>query len=166
MLMLNVEPISSLVWGPRDDCTVPDPSKSLWRDGVRKISKISAAEAAMTRSTETWRSPMAVKLSVPRPKLTGVYYAPDMTHEFEPVEEPQGDGGLSTRQKINLVLIALLGIALALFIVQNPDGQDVEWLSFKWNLPMWLIVLGSALAGAVLSTVGRLVVGRRRSKNK
>lgn len=103
---------------------------------------------------------------MPRPKLTGVYYAPDMTHEFEPVEEPQGDGGLSTRQKINLVLIALLGIALALFIVQNPDGQDVEWLSFKWNLPMWLIVLGSALAGAVLSTVGRLVVGRRRSKNK
>lgn len=87
-----------------------------------------------------------------------------MTHEFDQIEEPQGDGGLSARQKINLVLTAVVGIALALLIVQNPDSQDIEWLTVKASLPMWLIILGSALAGAVLAVVGRLIVSRRRAK--
>lgn len=85
-----------------------------------------------------------------------------MTHEFEPIEEPDGDGGLTTRQKINLTLTGLLGVALALFIVQNPDSQDVTWLSFDISLPMWLIVLGSALIGMVLALVGRVLLRRRK----
>ncbi|MCP3937415.1 MAG: hypothetical protein GY708_18840 [Actinomycetia bacterium] len=88
-----------------------------------------------------------------------------MTHEFEPIEEPQGDGGLSARQKINLVLTAAVGVALVMFIVQNPDGHNVNWLTFEVNLPMWLTVLGSALAGAVLALLSRLLFSRRRDKS-
>jgi uncharacterized integral membrane protein len=87
-----------------------------------------------------------------------------MTHEFDTIEEPQGDGGLSARQKINLMATAALTVALAIFVVQNTDGQDVNWLMFDVNLPMWLIVLGSALVGMVLSVVGQTMWRRRRAK--
>lgn len=87
-----------------------------------------------------------------------------MTHEFEPVvDSSDGDGGLSTRQKINLVFAALLGAALVIFVVQNTESQTVSWLSFELDLAMWIIVLGSALIGAMLSTVGRLLLRRRKS---
>lgn len=87
-----------------------------------------------------------------------------MTHEFEPVADTEdNDGGLSLRQKINLVLAALLGAALVIFIVQNTESQSVSWLSFEINLAMWIIVLGSAAIGALLSTMARMLLRRRRS---
>ena len=87
-----------------------------------------------------------------------------MTHEFEPVADTEdNDGGLSLRQKINLVLAALLGAALVIFIVQNTESQSVSWLSFEINLAMWIIVLGSAAIGALLSTMARMMLRRRRS---
>ena len=87
-----------------------------------------------------------------------------MTHEFEPVAEVEdNDGGLSLRQKINLVLAALLGAALVIFIIQNTESQKVSWLSFEVNLAMWIIVLGSAAIGALLSTMARMLLRRRKS---
>lgn len=87
-----------------------------------------------------------------------------MTHEFEPVADTEdNDGGLSLRQKVNLVLAALLGAALVIFIVQNTESQSVSWLSFEINLAMWIIVLGSAAIGALLSTMARMLLRRRRS---
>ena len=87
-----------------------------------------------------------------------------MTHEFEPVAEVEdNDGGLSLRQKINLVLAALLGAALVIFIIQNTESQKVSWLSFEVNLAMWIIVLGSAVIGALLSTMARMLLRRRKS---
>ncbi len=87
-----------------------------------------------------------------------------MTHEFEPVAEvDDNDGGLSLRQKINLVLAALLGAALVIFIIQNTESQKVSWLSFEVNLAMWIIVLGSAVIGALLSTMARMLLRRRKS---
>lgn len=87
-----------------------------------------------------------------------------MTHEFEPVADTDDtDGGLSLRQKVNLVLAALLGAALVIFIVQNTESQKVSWLSFEISLAMWIIVLGSAAIGALLSTMTRMLLRRRKS---
>ena len=89
-----------------------------------------------------------------------------MTHQFEPVEEPDGDGGLSVRQKINLMLTALVGGALAIFIVQNTESQSVSWLSFEVNLALWIIVVGSVLICVLLTVMSQLMWRRRRNRSQ
>ena len=89
-----------------------------------------------------------------------------MTHEFDVVDEPEGDGGLSLRNKINLIAAALLGVALAIFIGQNTASQEVSWLSFDVDLPLWLVVVGSAAIGMVLAVVGQAMWRRRRRRRQ
>jgi len=89
-----------------------------------------------------------------------------MTHEFEVVDDTEGDGGLSLRNKINLIVAALLGVALAIFIGQNTASEQVSWLSFDVELPLWLVVVGSAVIGMVLAVVGQAMWRRRRSRRQ
>ena len=75
------------------------------------------------------------------------------------------EGGLTLRQKLNLAATAILGIALALFIFQNTDRQKIDFLTFEPNLPLWLLVFGSAAVGALLAVVGGALFRRRKRKN-
>lgn len=88
-----------------------------------------------------------------------------MTHEFDGSDSVIDEGGLSLRQKLNLAVTAVLGIALALFIFQNTERQQIKFLSFEPNMPIWLLVLGSAAAGAVLSVVGTALWRRKRRRS-
>ncbi len=88
-----------------------------------------------------------------------------MTHQFEGEEQIIDEGGLSLRQKLNLTATAILGVALALFIVQNTDSQQINFLSFDPDMPIWLLVLGSAAVGALLAVVGG-AMWRRKRRNR
>ena len=88
-----------------------------------------------------------------------------MTHHFEGEEQIIDEGGLSLRQKLNLTATAVLGVALALYIFQNTERQQINFLSFEPNMPLWLLVLGSAAIGAVLGIVGTAMLRRRRRKS-
>lgn len=85
-----------------------------------------------------------------------------MTHQFEGDEQIIDEGGLTLRQKLNLVAAALLLVALALFIFQNTERQQINFLSFEPDMPLWLLVLGSAIVGALLTKVGGAIRRRRR----
>ncbi|MEM9466177.1 MAG: lipopolysaccharide assembly protein LapA domain-containing protein [Actinomycetota bacterium] len=73
----------------------------------------------------------------------------------------------STAQKsrggqLRLVVLGLIAAGLAAFIVQNTDSTPVTWLFFERSAPLWLVIIASAVAGAVLSELIGWMMRRRR----
>ncbi|MEM7141901.1 MAG: LapA family protein [Actinomycetota bacterium] len=79
----------------------------------------------------------------------------------EPIgEEPKESTGLATVGGAAVVAIALIA-----FIVQNRDDAEVTWLFLDGTWPLWIVIVISAVAGAILSeVVGWLMRRRRRAK--
>jgi uncharacterized integral membrane protein len=50
-----------------------------------------------------------------------------------------------------LVVGAVLVTATMLLIVQNRGWVKMSWLTFSFDAPLWLFLLASALAGAILA---------------
>lgn len=72
---------------------------------------------------------------------------------------PKKGGG-----QVRLVIIGLLVAGLALFIVQNTDSTPVSWLVFEGSAPLWVVIIASAVAGAVLSELIGWMMRRRKRK--
>ncbi|MFT7649282.1 MAG: putative integral membrane protein [Candidatus Poriferisodalaceae bacterium] len=82
-----------------------------------------------------------------------------MSHEFESVEADID--GMSAKQKLTLFVGVFLLAALVIFVVQNSESTDVQWLMFDATLPKWLIMAVSAVIGAALTFIGSAIVKRR-----
>jgi uncharacterized integral membrane protein len=90
--------------------------------------------------------------------------------ELERDEVPRDRGsGIKTTRSIDL-RIAGAGVALVLllvFILQNTNDTPVEWLVFDKTAPLWVVIVVSAIVGAVLE---RLLIfalrGRRRRPDR
>lgn len=78
------------------------------------------------------------------------------------VEEPERSGPRITPQ---VVVIGVVGVLLGLFVVQNTDRERVEWLVFDATAPLWLILVLTAVAGAVLGQAVAAAARRRRRKD-
>jgi len=65
-----------------------------------------------------------------------------------------------------LVLAALVAVGLAAFVLQNTDSTPVNWLMFDGSAPLFIVILGSAVAGAVLSEAAGWMIRRRRRRNR
>ncbi|WP_406231491.1 lipopolysaccharide assembly LapA domain-containing protein [Nocardia sp. NBC_01009] len=68
---------------------------------------------------------------------------------------------------IGLIVAALIGILVLIFILQNLEQQRVDLLFWDFSLPVGILVLLSAIAGAlVMALVGgvRIVQLRRVAK--
>ncbi|GAB2441972.1 lipopolysaccharide assembly LapA domain-containing protein [Nocardia tengchongensis] len=66
-----------------------------------------------------------------------------------------------------LVIAALLGVAVLVFILQNLEQVRVNVFAWDWNLPIGVLVLLSVIAGALFtSLIGgyRLLQLRRAAK--
>ncbi len=57
---------------------------------------------------------------------------------------------------------ALVAVALIAFVVQNTDSTPVQWFFIDRSAPLWLIIVVSAVAGAILSEIVGWIVRRRR----
>ena len=75
----------------------------------------------------------------------------------EPVEGSKERTGIAT-----LVGAAVVAVVLVAFVVQNNRSTDVQWLFVEQSSPLWLVIVVSAVAGAVLSEVLGWVIRRRR----
>ena len=65
-----------------------------------------------------------------------------------------------------LIVLGLVVAGRAAFILQNTDSTPVTWLVFEGSAPLWLVIIASAVAGAVLSElVGWLMRRRKRANN-
>ncbi len=69
------------------------------------------------------------------------------------------DSARSVGETIKLVVSALILIVLVLFGVANSDEVPVELLVTDTDLPLIVVILGSAVAGALIAALVR----RRRS---
>ncbi len=57
---------------------------------------------------------------------------------------------------------AAVAVALIAFVVQNTDNTPVRWFFIDRSAPLWLIIVISAVAGALLSEILAWIIRRRR----
>ncbi|MFI1459542.1 LapA family protein [Nocardia carnea] len=69
---------------------------------------------------------------------------------------------------IALIIAAVLGIILLIFIIQNSESADVEMLFWNFSLPLGVTILLSVIAGAlVMALVGGVrIMQLRRAVHK
>lgn len=67
--------------------------------------------------------------------------------------------------RLGLTVGVLLAAALALLIVQNGDSVELNWLTFDFEAPLWLLLLASAIAGGALQWLAATLWRRARADN-
>jgi uncharacterized integral membrane protein len=76
----------------------------------------------------------------------------------------QGQGFEDSGRNINVgLIVALLGVvAFLLFIFQNTEDTDVEWLMFDVSMPKYLLLLITSGITLAVSVIGVWILGRRK----
>ena len=77
----------------------------------------------------------------------------------------EGEGKRQTaerRELAGLVAVALVALGLLAFVLQNGRHVKVEWVFWEVEIPLWLLVVLVAAAGAVLARLGGWLIRRRR----
>lgn len=106
-------------------------------------------------------------LATPPGAPTGREPAPDATGREPAVETHRRKEVEKSRVGnawVALIVAALLGIVLLIFILQNSESTQVEMLFWNFSLPLGVTILLSVIAGAlVMALVGgvRIVQLRR-----
>lgn len=63
-----------------------------------------------------------------------------------------------------IIVVAIVALALILFVAQNTASTEISWLFFSGKGPLWIIIVVVAVLGAVLSEVIGWMVRRNRRK--
>jgi uncharacterized integral membrane protein len=85
-----------------------------------------------------------------------------MSTTYEPAE-PSGNSKLG----IGAIFTGAGLAALVIFMLQNTDDVKVKFLAWDFSLPVWLLILGSAILGAfVWLGLGILRRHRRRKERR
>ncbi len=66
--------------------------------------------------------------------------------------------------QVRLLIVALLVAGLAAFIVQNTESTPVTWLVFERSAPLWVVIVTSAAAGALLTELVGWALRRRKRR--
>ncbi len=78
----------------------------------------------------------------------------------ELIEEADKRGGSVAK----LVVVAIVAVGLAAFVVQNTTDTPVTWLMFDGSSPLWMVIVVSAVAGAILSEALGWMIRRSRRR--
>jgi uncharacterized integral membrane protein len=70
--------------------------------------------------------------------------------------------GDSSGRGVPVALIVVL-VAFGAFVLQNTKSVDVQWLVFDFSLPLWGLIIVSAVAGILIRD---LVRWNRRRREK
>jgi uncharacterized integral membrane protein len=70
--------------------------------------------------------------------------------------------GPESKELVGWVVAGLIVLGLVAFVFQNTRRVRVEWLFWERRMWLWLVVLVSAVAGAVLARVIGWLRRRRR----
>lgn len=65
---------------------------------------------------------------------------------------------------LGLVLGIIVTVAGAIFVVQNNQSTQFDWLWFDFEVPLWTALLGAMAFGALLIVVGFAVHERRQRR--
>ncbi|HLM62971.1 MAG TPA: hypothetical protein VK306_01625 [Acidimicrobiales bacterium] len=64
---------------------------------------------------------------------------------------------------VGATLGILLTVAAVIFVVQNNRATDFEWLWLDFSLPLWTVLVGTLVVGALL-VISALAVHQRRRR--
>lgn len=80
------------------------------------------------------------------------------------MSEPEQSGWKETREGPSPKLLgaAVIGVLLLLFVLQNTDEADVDFLFFSGSYPLWIM----AVVVAGLSFAAGWLVGRSRARRR
>lgn len=70
--------------------------------------------------------------------------------DHRPERLPDSSGGKLGSAWVILVLGALITILVLIFIAQNTDATDVRYLGVEFSLPLGVLILFAAIAGALI----------------
>ena len=65
---------------------------------------------------------------------------------------------------IGLIVGAIFGVALLLFILQNTEEQDISFLFWEIGMPVWLLLVITILLTVVITVITMWFIGRRDKK--
>lgn len=80
-------------------------------------------------------------------------------------EQPQNIRSTNDRIGIGIIITVLVVVILGVFVWQNRDTVEIEFLILGVSLPLWAVVGIFMALGALLGWVWRWVM-RRRGKRK
>lgn len=92
-----------------------------------------------------------------------------MTQQFDPDAEGAyvHRAGGDRKRTAGLVGAVVLGAVLVVFIFSNTESTEVSWFGFEATMPLWLGLLGAAVAGVLLWPLVRAVVrGARGAESR
>ena len=78
---------------------------------------------------------------------------------FRPLEEQR-------RVDVGVIGAIVAAAALLIFILQNTDEQEVTFLFFEANAPLWVVIVVTAVLSVALAQFVWLILRRRRRKSR
>jgi uncharacterized integral membrane protein len=81
-------------------------------------------------------------------------------------EQPQDNKSTNDRIGIAIIVTVLVVVILGVFVWQNRDTVEIEFLFLGVSLPLWAVVVIFMALGALLGLVWRWVMRRRAGKRK
>ena len=66
------------------------------------------------------------------------------------------------RVSVGLIVGAVAGVVLLLFILQNTDDADINFLFWDIGMPLWLLLVITILVTVVLTIIVMWFLGRRK----
>ncbi len=92
-----------------------------------------------------------------------------MAHDFGDGDGNRGDGGMAEhrhRFPTRLVALVVIAIVCALFISQNRERVNVDFIIFDRDARTWVVIIVSMALGALLAEFIRLALKRRRQSTE
>ena len=79
-------------------------------------------------------------------------------------EKPEFIRTTNDRIGIGIIITAVVVVVLGIFVYQNRDTVEIEFLFLGVNLPLWAVIGVFLILGALLGWVWRWVMRRRAGK--
>jgi uncharacterized integral membrane protein len=85
---------------------------------------------------------------------------PPLTRDLDEVQRGRPERAFNVGAVVGIVLT----VAAAIFVIQNNQTTEFDWLWFDFELPLWTALLGAVGAGVVLVVVLFAVHDRRQRR--
>lgn len=69
--------------------------------------------------------------------------------------DEEDDRSIRVRQIVRVLVWLVIAGLLLLFAAVNSQELEVDWIWGESNMPLWVVILGSALAGAIIGYIAR-----------
>ncbi|MEA2057595.1 MAG: lipopolysaccharide assembly protein LapA domain-containing protein [Actinomycetota bacterium] len=79
-----------------------------------------------------------------------------------PEPENVAEGVERQRNIFAVVTAGIVGFVLLVFIFQNTDSVEVQWLFLSLSMPLWVLIVLVLVLGATLGWIVRWLMRRRK----